>query len=101
MSREIKVEAIIGDLEGGFRLKIKREDGTEQGENYYGLISYEAIQKLEGKLLTLVDATFTDKEQRKAQKTSVRRTIWFDWVKDWIYRGDTTMPVGMPNLERN
>lgn len=33
---------------------------------------------LEGKLLTIVDASFADTQQRKAVKDLVRQTLW-DW----------------------
>lgn len=46
----------------------------------FALLGYNDIQSLEGRLLTLADATFTDPQQRKAFKDILRRTIWFDWV---------------------
>lgn len=36
------------------------------------------IGNLEGQWLTIVDATFSDREQRKAMKDIVRKMIW-DW----------------------
>lgn len=36
------------------------------------------VGNLEGQWLTIVDATFQDKEQRKAMKDIVRKMIW-DW----------------------
>lgn len=83
---------------GGFKLEVKNEDGTEWGGNYYGLVSYEALQNLEGKLLTLIDASFQDKEQRKAVKDMFRRMFWFDWVEYNLYRGKEAGPVGMPSV---
>ena len=71
------VITISASKDGGFRLDVKNPDGTEWGGKYYGLLSYDAIRNLEGKLLTLIDATFTDKEQRKAMKDVFRRTLWF------------------------
>lgn len=41
-------------------------------------INFTDIDNLIGKLLTIVDATFTDKEQREAQK-SVIKSIVRDW----------------------
>jgi len=35
-----------------------------------------AYRQLEGKLLTLVDATFSDTEQRKAQKDIIKQILW-------------------------
>ena len=37
------------------------------------------IGMLEGRVLTLVDATFGDPEQRKAFKDVIRQTIW-EWA---------------------
>lgn len=82
--------------DGGFKLEVKNSDGTKWGEAYYGLVSYNSLQKLEGKILTLIDATFVDKEQRKAMKDVFRRTFWFDWVENSVYKGKNSMPVGMP-----
>ena len=38
--------------------------------------SYRITQHLEGKLLTIVDASFPDREQREAVKSLVRNAIW-------------------------
>lgn len=38
--------------------------------------AYHFIQTLEGKLLTLIDATYSDREQREAAKDMIRQTIW-------------------------
>ena len=51
----------------------------EHLEVEYQVGSY-GISQLEGKLLTLVDATSGDATQRKALKDLVRQTIW-----DWAY----------------
>ena len=84
--------------EGGFSIECKNEDGTEWGTNYYGLVAYDSLRNLEGKVLTLIDATFTDKEQRKSVKDIFRRTFWFDWVENHIYKGKGYLPVGMPTV---
>ena len=51
-----------------------------------------AYRQLEGELLTLIDATFTDPEQRKAQKDIVKQKIWNNRFKgldikfsDWLF----------------
>jgi len=89
--------------DGGFSMECKNPDGTQWGGNFYGLISYEGLRGLEGKILTIIDAAFQDREQRKAVKDIVRRTFWFDWVQNTLYRGKGDMPVGMPseNLKFN
>jgi hypothetical protein len=92
----IKIEALE---DGGFKLSAKGKDGYLWEGNYYGLLSYESLQNLEGKMLTIVDASFQDKDQRKAVKDIVRRTIWFDWVENSLYRGKNPCPVGMPNTQ--
>jgi predicted kinase len=63
-------------------------------QEIFALLGYDDIRTLEGKLLTIVDASFTDREQRKAVKDLVRQTIWFNWVKYL----DTDQPSGgMPD----
>lgn len=41
-----------------------------------GLLDYENIQHMEGKVLTILDAVFTSEEQRKAIKDLVRQALW-------------------------
>ena len=81
-----------------------REAAHQSGECYsqlntrqpiFALLGYEDIRNLEGKLLTVVDASFQDREQRRAVKSLVRRAIWFEWVK---YLDTDDVHVGMPNL---
>ena len=94
----IKVEAIDG---GGFKMECVNPDGIKWGGNYYGLVSYDMLRNLEGKMLTIVDATFSDKEQRKATKDIIRRTFWFDWVENSIYRGKDDGHVSMPVTDKS
>jgi hypothetical protein len=49
-----------------------------QGEVRYG-ISYEELYTLKGRLLTLIDATFSEPKQCKAQKDLVWQTL-----KSWM-----------------
>ena len=44
----------------------------------YEVNTYD-ISNLEGKLLTFIDATVLDKEQRKAQKDIIRQMLW-EWI---------------------
>jgi len=37
------------------------------------------VNVLVGRILTIIDATYQDKEQREAAKTTFRRVIW-NWV---------------------
>lgn len=39
------------------------------------MVTYDDGRTLEGKLLTYIDATFTDPEQRKAHKDIIRQTL--------------------------
>ncbi len=66
-----------------------REYAHEQGECHsnlsgtqpiYVLLSYRDIQMLEGKLLTVIDAAFSDLTQRKAVKDLMRGVIWTSWL---------------------
>lgn len=60
----------------------------------FALLGYSDIQSLEGRVLTIIDAAFVDREQRKAVKDLIRNAIWFDWVKNL----DTDTPyVGKPD----
>jgi len=93
----ISIEALS---DGGFRMECKNPDGTEWGGNYYGLVAYENLQNLEGMILTLIEATANDIEQREAVKSMFRRMFWFDWVENRIYKGKDAMPVGMPSISK-
>ena len=46
-------------------------------------INYEELSNLKGRLLTLIDATYIDPEQRKAQKDVVWQTLraWMDDIQ--------------------
>ena len=62
--------------------------GKEEVENQVRKIKEETIvvgdyqiNTLIGVLLTLIDATFTDKEQRRAMKTCIKSRVW-----DWFYK---------------
>ena len=45
------------------------------------LIDGAKMRNLEGKLLTIIDATFQDKYQREAHKSLVRNEIWNWWYQ--------------------
>lgn len=42
------------------------------------------MSSLIGKILTIVDASISDKEQRKAVKDLVKQTMW-DWSKEYHF----------------
>lgn len=60
----------------------------------FALLGHDDIRTLEGKLLTIMDASFTDREQRKAAKDLVRNAIWFNWVP---YLDTDDKHVGKPD----
>lgn len=54
-------------------------DGTTRAsDDIVPLIPYERINDLVGKLLTMIDASVVDAEQRKAMKDIYRQIAW-DW----------------------
>jgi hypothetical protein len=66
-----------------------RENAHMKGECYsplngqqpiFALLGYDDIRNLDGRLLTIIDASFSDREQRRAVKNLVRNALWFDWV---------------------
>lgn len=46
----------------------------------FALLGWDDVRTLEGKLLTIMDASTPDLVQRKAIKDLVRQTIWWHWV---------------------
>lgn len=59
------------------RIHYRSDDGAV-GEVAYP-INYSELYNLKGRLLTLIDATYTDPQQRKAQKNVVWQALqtWF------------------------
>lgn len=56
-------------------------DSPLSGEGpLFALVSWDDIRNLEGKLLTIVDASSTDGTHRKAVKDLVRQAIWWHWA---------------------
>lgn len=77
--------------------KSSKQFSPEMGGNYAIPLGVVNVDYLVGKMLTLVDATFTDKEQREAYK-SLTKTAIYEWfqnsysyypVIDWSYSIDT------------
>ena len=64
----------------------------------FALLGWEDVRTLEGKLLTLVDASFPDATQRKAVKDLVRQTVWWHWVPH-LDHGPGPANTGMPVLD--
>lgn len=61
----------------------------------FAILGYEDLRTLEGKLLTLADASFFDSQQRKAFKDLIRQTIWWQWVPS-LDHGPNPTSHGMP-----
>lgn len=59
------------------------------GDSNAIIVDYRDFQNLLGKLLTYVDATYTDPEQRKAHKDIIKNNLW-GWEKDLRQRGIQT-----------
>jgi hypothetical protein len=45
-------------------------------------IELNEVSNLVGKLLTVADASFTDKQQREGVKSLIKQIVWA-WGKDW------------------
>jgi len=56
----------------------RKNELPENPNHDYVKLDYDDARDIVGKLLTYIDATFTDKEQREAQKQLVKRTV-YDW----------------------
>lgn len=64
------------------KVKVETSDGIVllETEGVKCMINFEEVDTLVGRLLTYIDATFTDTIQRKAQKDLVKQTVrgWYD-----------------------
>ncbi len=85
-------------LSSGIKVTGKDEKGeANMGVIFYACATYNDMQRLEGKVLTLLDATLADKTQNKAVKDLFRRMFWFDWAEN-LFRGSDPMSTGMPRV---
>jgi predicted kinase len=85
---------------------VKSQENKRQGQiemvtkgvDYFALLKYQEIRHLEGKILTLVDATYSDKTQREAVKCLFRQMVWFDWAKNLESKNWNcdSVPAGIP-----
>lgn len=60
----------------------------------YKFYTYD-VGNLEGKILTLIDASIADKEQKQAMKDMARQIIW-DWVFPKNTAQNTSDSVNLP-----
>lgn len=61
----------------------------------FALLGYGDVRTLEGRLLTIMDASFGDPSQRKAVKDLVRQAIWWHWVPN-LHTDPDQHTGGMP-----
>lgn len=65
------------------------KEQAESGFDKFGaMINWDEINELLGVLLTYVDATYSDNEQRKAHKSLLKNA-----VRDWYNRCEEKLPV--------
>lgn len=57
-----------------------KEDTRGIYVKYGCLIDWQNLRDLEGRLLTYIDATYADKEQREAQKSILKNVL-----RNWMY----------------
>lgn len=77
-----------------------RVDSPLNGDQpLFALLGYEDICTLEGKLLTINDATQSDPTQRKAVKDLIRQTLWWHWVPS-LHRDPSQPSGGMPIFDK-
>lgn len=59
------------------------------------------VSDLEGRILTVLDASIADKRQCEASKSIVRQMIWqnFDKVREWYYQQAEGNGSNFPFLE--
>lgn len=68
-----------------------------ENEEWYAILHYDEIRNLEGKILTIIDASFTDVKQREAVKSLIRESIWYRWAGSLeIQNRESDLPVGIP-----
>lgn len=75
-------EGTTADFADAMGFQVEDFDESPDSSAYIGLngtyptLKDDDFRHLEGKLLTLCDATFTNKEQREAFKKMVSNTLW-------------------------
>lgn len=56
------------------------------------------LSNLEGKILTISDASLPDKKQNEAVKSIIRNTVWgqFDVIRKWYYEQSDNVGTPFP-----
>lgn len=62
---------------------------------FFAWLQHEDISQLEGRILTIIDASIAEPRQNKATKDLIRQAIWFNWANQ-LDRVEDGIPVGMP-----
>lgn len=69
--------------------KSKEQNVTSDTYHKYGaMINFDELDSLVGQLLTYVDATYTDLEQRKAHKSIIKNI-----ARSWYYECEEQYPI--------
>lgn len=87
--KEVEIEVPFDTKNGAIKILGVQTEGEKKAltagefsqDNIYPSLTHADLDNLTGKLLTYVDATYADAEQRKAHKGIVRDTLW-SWFKD-------------------
>lgn len=69
--------------------KNKKPFIAESSEKKINLIQVQfLVSDLEGKILTVIDASITEQKQREAIKSLIKQYIWgdFDKIAEWFYK---------------
>lgn len=61
---------------------LKREASTNPYNAVEVKIELNEVSNLVGQLLTLADASYSDKQQREGVKSLIKQIVW-TWGKDW------------------
>lgn len=70
-------------------------DSPLNGEQpLFAKLGYYDLRTLVGRLLTIIDASYPDSQQRKAVKDLVKQEIWFHWANN--LDRPNRIPVGIP-----
>lgn len=67
---------------------------------WFAKLQYSEIRNLEGRVLTFIEATCTDREQRESQKSMMRNLLW-SWADSLMIKSAPEMPTGIPINEKD
>lgn len=88
----------------------EKTPAVAEGYSEHGqVVGYSDINNLVGRLLTYIDATYSDREQREAQKTLIKGVV-FDWYEkksqwngsvtiEWVYGDSPQSPAFKKSIE--